>query len=103
MKELNDNNFEEIINNTPQLIVDFYADWCQPCKIVGPILEELSLDKPNIVFTKCNVDKNPGVAIKYQIRSIPTIMYFKDGKLIESQLGANPKQVFENRINLLYS
>jgi thioredoxin 1 len=81
-------NFSEIINDSKPVLVDFYADWCQPCKMVTPILEEVKRDLGNSVkIIKINVDKNQAVSANYGIRSIPTLMLFKNGELKFSQAG----------------
>jgi thioredoxin 1 len=85
------NNFNDIINDSKLVLVDFYADWCQPCKMVAPILEEVKTemgDKLRII--KINVDKNQQLASKYGIRSIPTLMLFKQGAVKFSQAGVIP-------------
>jgi thioredoxin 1 len=74
------------------VVVDFWAEWCGPCKMIGPSLEELAEEfKGQVKITKLNVDENPGVAGAYGIRSIPTLLLFKDGKLAQQKVGAAPK------------
>lgn len=83
--------FNEIINDDKPVLVDFYADWCQPCKMVSPILKEVKNelgDKVKII--KINVDKNPAVSAKYGIRSIPTLMIFRNGQVKFNQAGVIP-------------
>jgi len=85
--------FENIINSNQPIVVDFYADWCVPCKQMPPILKDVKDDlKENIRIIKVNVDKNPFIATKYKIRSIPTIMIFKNGKDIWKGQGVRPAQ-----------
>lgn len=84
-------NFNDIINENKPVLVDFYADWCQPCKIVTPILQNVKKelgDKVKII--KINVDRNPQISSKYGIRSIPTLMLFKNGQLKFNQAGVTP-------------
>ena len=90
MKIVNENEFNEIIKNGYTL-VDFYADWCGPCKMLSPILEELSEEYKNINFIKVNVDDNMELASKFSIMSIPTIYIFKDSQLLVSTQGYRDK------------
>ena len=90
---------KDVINAATPVVVDFWAEWCGPCRMIGPALEEISKslgDKVKIV--KLNVDENPGTAAKYGIMSIPTLMLFKDGQLASRQVGAAPKQKLEQWI-----
>lgn len=103
MKEINNENFNEVVLESEKpVILDVYAHWCQPCKVIAPIFEELSSENKNIEFVKCNIDDNPEIATRYSIRSIPTIMYFNKGELLDIQVGAAPKSSFLNKINKLY-
>ena len=90
MKIVNEKEFDEIIQSGYTL-VDFYADWCGPCKMLSPILEELSEEYPSIKFIKVNVDNDMNLVSRYSIMSIPTIYIFKDGKLIVSTQGYRDK------------
>jgi len=92
-------NFNDIINDNKPVLVDFYADWCQPCKMVAPILKQVKDEMGDkIKIIKINVDNNPVVASKYNIRSIPTLMLFKQGELKYSQAGVMPAQQIRNII-----
>ncbi len=93
MIELSDQNFEKEISNSPKpVLVDFYAAWCPPCKILAPVLEKLSEEfKDKIIFAKMDVDKNPVVSQKFGIDSIPIVMLFKDGKPLDGFVGARPE------------
>jgi len=92
-------NFNDIISENKPVLVDFYADWCQPCKMVAPILKQVKNEMGDkIKIIKINVDNNPVVASKYNIRSIPTLMLFKQGELKYSQAGVMPAQQIRNII-----
>lgn len=98
--EINENNFNEIINSEKPVLVDFWAQWCGPCKMLLPTIEELSselVDK--ITITKCNVDENPNIAEKFGIMSIPALLIFKKGELVEQRVGGSSKQNLINWID----
>jgi thioredoxin 1 len=101
--EVNDSNFDEIVVKSEiPVLVDFWAEWCGPCRMIAPIVEEISKDYTGrIIVTKCDVDNNPGVASKFGIRNIPTVLFFKNGKVADKQVGAVPKSNFVNKINNL--
>ena len=100
IKILNDNSFEEFISESQnRVVVDFYAEWCGPCKMMAPVFENLSEKYPNIEFAKVNVDESMNVSAKYGIMSIPTFIIFENGKPIKKQLGAMSELDFENFIN----
>ena len=81
-------------------MVDFWAEWCGPCRMVGPVVEELSNDYTGkAVVGKVNVDQNPGVAAKYGIRSIPTILFFKNGEVVDKSVGAVPKAALSEKLD----
>ena len=96
-----DASFEaDVLKSVEPVVVDFWAEWCGPCKMIGPSLEEIATElKGKVKIVKLNVDENPGVAGKLGIRSIPTLMMFKDGKLSSQKVGAAPKGELTKWIN----
>jgi len=98
--EIGDKDFDEkVLKSEKPVMVDFWAPWCMPCRMVGPIIEELSQsfgDKAG--FVKVNVDEAPQVAARFGIRSIPTIMIFKSGECVETMVGACPKEYFQSKV-----
>lgn len=91
-------NFEgEVLKSEKPVLVDFWAEWCGPCRAIGPIVEELSLQmKGSVKFMKINVDENQKIAIKYGVRSIPTLILFKEGKIFDTLIGLVPKEKLES-------
>ena len=102
--EATDGNFEELVLNSEKpVIVDFWAEWCGPCRMVGPIVEEVGVDfEGKAVVAKVDVDSNPGITAKYGIRNIPTILFFKNGEVADKQVGAVPKSTIVNKLEALF-
>ena len=98
-----DANFEnDVLKSKMYVIVDFWAEWCGPCKQISPILEEVSKEKNELLnIVKINIDSNPVTPQKYGVRGIPTIMIFKDGQLLDTKVGSLPKTVIDEWINSL--
>jgi len=101
--EINDNNFDEIVLKSDKpVLVDFWAEWCGPCRMVGPFVEELAKEyEGKAVIGKLNVDNSNTVTAKYGIRNIPTILFFKDGVIADKQVGAVPKNVLAQKLDAL--
>jgi thioredoxin 1 len=101
--EVNDGNFDElVIKSDKPVLVDFWAEWCGPCRMIAPILDEISSEySGKALVVKCDVDNSPGVAARYSIRNIPTVLFFKDGKIADKQVGAVPKNNFVSKLNAL--
>ena len=102
--ELTDANFEELVLRSDKpAIVDLWAEWCGPCRMVGPLVEEMSKEyEGRAVIGKLDVDSNPGTTARYGIRNIPTILFFKNGEVADKQVGAVPKSVLVAKLEKLF-
>ena len=101
--EITDANFEElVVKSDKPVMIDFWAVWCGPCRMIAPIVEEMSGEyEGKAVIGKVDVDSNPEVAMKYGIRNIPTVLFVKNGEVADKQVGAAPKQVFAKKLDAL--
>jgi thioredoxin 1 len=101
--EITDTNFQEVVINAGKpAVVDFWAEWCGPCRMLTPVIKELSTEyEGRVVVGKVDVDSNPGISAKYGIRNIPTVLFLKDGQVVDKQVGVVPKSALVNKIEAL--
>ncbi len=100
---INQSNFEEVMASGKPVVIDFWAEWCGPCRMIAPIVDELAAEYGDkVVIGKCDVEENDGITTKYGVRNIPTIIFLKNGELVDKQVGACSKDALKAKIeNLL--
>lgn len=92
-------NFQEVISSDLPVVIDFWAEWCGPCRLVGPIVDELAAEyEGKVIIGKCDVEENDEVVAKYGVRNIPTIVFLKNGELVDKQVGAASKEALKQKI-----
>lgn len=96
--ELTKDNFLEITQNNDMVVVDFWADWCRPCHMFAPTFQKASEKYPDVVFGKIDTEAQPELSMAYEIRSIPTVMFIRDGAIVHQQAGALPPEMFDRLI-----
>lgn len=100
--QITEANFEKLLNGGKPFVVDFWAEWCGPCKLISPIMDELAVEyEGQIIIGKVNVDENEDLSIKYGIRNIPTLLFFKNKELTDKFVGAVSKETLEEKIKSL--
>ena len=101
-QQITDANFKELVTGDKPFMVDFWAEWCGPCRMIGPIVEELAQEyEGRIIIGKVNVDENDELAGEFGIRSIPTLLFFKNGEVVDKHVGAASKSLIEDKLRAL--
>ncbi|MEG1580316.1 MAG: thioredoxin [Bacteroidaceae bacterium] len=103
-REITDQNYESIVAEGKPIVLDFFATWCGPCKKIGPFIEELSNEyAEQVIVGKCDVDENNELSVKFGIRSVPTVLFIKNGEIVDKAVGAAPKSTFEDKLKSMLS
>jgi thioredoxin 1 len=99
--KITDKNFAEVIENAGNkpVMIDFWAEWCGPCKMISPVIEAIAEERTDAIVGKVDVDKNPNLSFEFQVRSIPTIIVLKKGKVVARQVGGNSRDFFEKMLD----
>lgn len=102
-KEITSANLQEYIASGKPVVIDFWAEWCGPCRMIAPLIEELAEEYADrAIIGKCDIDANNDIAVKYSVRNIPTVLYIKDGVVVEKQVGATTKAKLEEKLKKLF-
>ncbi len=100
--QITDQNFDEIIAQGKPVVLDFFATWCGPCKKIAPYIEELANEYAGqVIVGKCDIDDNNDLAVRFGVRNIPTVLFIKDGNVVDKSVGAAPKSTFEDKLKAL--
>ena len=99
---INNSNFEELLSSDKPVVIDFWAEWCGPCRMITPIIEELAAEyEGRALIGKCDVEQNDDITMKYGVRTIPTIIFLKGGQVVDKQVGATSKEALKAKIDKL--
>jgi thioredoxin 1 len=99
---LTESNFDEVIKSGKPVLVDFWATWCGPCRAIAPVIEELEKEYDGkVVVAKCDIDQNNDIAVRFGIRNIPTLLFFKNGEVADKLVGANPKTTIAAKLDTI--
>lgn len=101
VKDLKEGNFEEAVKSSPKVLVDFWASWCGPCQMQGPVVEELAEERNDIGVCKVNVDEEPSLAAKFQVTNIPSLVFFKEGRQVKKIIGFHSREEIEEILESL--